>query len=107
MKPNTKDRNTSTTTRPRPGYNTTGQQYQPHDILIPTNPPPDLPDLGSRLLDKLLARFNVLHAEALALNFQNYREYVTLRGQLEHIHQQFERAAAGGAARAGGGSDEN
>jgi hypothetical protein len=46
----------------------------------------------------LLARFNVLHAEALALNFKNYREYVTLRGQLEFIHQQFEQSAAAGAA---------
>ncbi len=94
MKTYTTTSSTTTTNRTRHDH-----QYQPP--TIPQHAPPDLPPFGELILQKLLARFDVLHAEALSLNFKNYREYVTLRGQLEFIHQQFERAAGGGAAAGG------
>ncbi len=87
--------NTQSTTAWPAGQIPTSNQ---HPTILTSNPPPDLPPLGELILQRLLARFDVLHAEALALNFQNYREYVTLRGQLEFIHQQFEQAAGGAAA---------
>jgi hypothetical protein len=87
---------TTTRTRPRPGYNTTGH-HPPHDYLIATKPPLDLPPFGEKLLARLVERFEALHNQIVKeKDLTNLAEYKRLDAQITHIHEQYEQAAAAG-----------